>query len=73
MIEYDDELTIEWNDGEPPEQGWYDCLQNGEEKRLQWWICKTNPRKRHWKNTLGHYVEFDGPVCWTGKASASMW
>lgn len=73
MIETDGDLTIEWNEGEPPAEGWYDCMQNGEELRLQWWICKTNHRKKHWKNNLGHYVEVDGKVYWTGKPSATMW
>lgn len=67
----DDEII--WNKGEPPTQGWYDCLLNGEEMRLQWWICVMNPRKRHWKDETGAYRDFDGEVMWTGKASASMW
>lgn len=62
---------MEWNRGEPPRQGWYDCMLNGEEMPLQWWICQINPRKRHWKDRTGAYRDFDGEVLWTGEARAT--
>lgn len=73
MTQTDEDITIEWNEGEPPAEGWYDCLLNGEELRLCWWICKIDRRKRHWKNELGHYKDSEGKVFWTGSPSASMW
>ena len=62
---------IEWKSGEPKQQGWYDCLIDGEEEdRLQWWICQLNPKKRHWKNALGDYVDIGHTIQYTGNASA---
>ena len=61
---------IEWNDGEPKQQGWYDVLIDGQdEDRLQWWICVMNPKKRHWKDLDGNYVDLDHKIQWTGNAS----
>ncbi len=62
---------IEWHTKEPPAEGWYDCLLNGEELPLRWWVCKMNPRKRHWVDSAGAYREFDGAVQWTGSARAT--
>lgn len=63
-----------WNEGEPPSEGWYDCLKDGEELRLQWWICKVNHKKRHWKNEQGGYEDVvGGKIYWTGQPSASIW
>ena len=62
---------IVWKDGEPKSQGWYDCLIDGEyEDRLQWWICIMNPKKRHWKDRDGHYVDLSHRVQYTGDPSA---
>lgn len=62
-----------WHKEEPPKQGWYDCMLNGEEMRLQWWICQMNPKKRHWKDGTGAYRDFEGQVYWIGEPSVSMW
>ena len=62
---------IIWSSGEPPCVGWYDCLIDGEEEdRLQWWICRMNPRKRHWKDINGNWIDVAHKVQWTGEASA---
>ena len=63
----------EWNTGEPPREGWYDCILNGVEMPLQWWVCKINAKKRHWKDEHGAYREVEGEVRWTGEARATMW
>lgn len=61
----------EWCTGDPPKVGWYDVLLDGEEDRLQWWVCMMNPRKRHWKNAMGEYM--DGhDIRWTGEAEVRM-
>lgn len=60
----------EYQSGEPPRPGWYDCLINDEEEdRLQWWVCVMNPRRKRWKDIRGQYVE--GNVKWAGKATAN--
>lgn len=64
-------MDMEWHKGEPPRQGWYDCLLDGEDIRLRWWICQMNPKKRHWIDEQGAYRELDGQVEWTGEPSAS--
>ena len=57
----------EYKAGTPSSPGWYDCLIDGEEEdRLQWWICVMNPKKRHWKNTAGEYMDAHD-VKWAGK------
>lgn len=61
----------EWQTGEPPKQGWYDCEVDGEEMTLQWFVCKINPRKRYWKTKDGRSVT--GTVKWFGEPSATVW
>lgn len=69
-----DESKEQWNSGEPPTQGWYDCrLPDGEELPLRWWICQMNHRKRYWKDIKGVTRGFSSDVEWTGEVRASAW
>lgn len=63
----------DWQKGEPRQAGWYDCRIDGEkEDRLQWWICLMNPKKRHWKDRDGKYM--DGhTIEWIGEPTASIY
>lgn len=55
--------------GEPPTQGWYDCIdQDGNDCRLRWWICQVNPRRRFWKNEKDEKVGTAEDITWTGSA-----
>lgn len=64
-------MMDEYKSGQPPKPGWYDCLIDGEEEdRLQWWICVMNPKKRHWKNAKGEYMDAHD-VKWFGNPSAN--
>lgn len=58
---------VEFYKGFPKQQGWYDCLVEGEYKRLQHWVCIMNGRHR-WKRHDGSYET--GSVLWTGEAEA---
>ena len=59
---------IEWQDGWPEQQGWFDCLIDGkEEDRLQHWICPIAGR-HHWKDKDGNYVEALHSVQFYGRA-----
>ena len=41
--------------GEPPKQGYYyDCIdKDGNEVRLQWFVCSLNAKKRYYKTGMG--------------------
>lgn len=61
----------EWRTDQPNKMGWYDCEVNGEDRRLLFWICQLNPKKRFWKDELGQRV--NAAVKWTGEPSARRW
>ncbi len=48
--------------GEPPKQGYYyDCLdKDGNEVRLQWFVCQLNAKKRYYKTAM--HWEYFGTV-----------
>ena len=52
------ELDESYNKGMPTKAGWYDCLVNGEEKRL---LCRYCPscQKHEWRDINGNPVEGD--------------
>lgn len=59
---------IEWQDGWPDQQGWFDCLiDNHTEDRLQHWICPIAGR-HHWKDIKGNYIEALHTVKYFGDA-----
>ena len=61
----------EWKSGPPPKQGWYDCRIDGdEEDRLQLWVCVMNPKKKHWKNRRGEYMD-QHKIEWFGSAETN--
>lgn len=62
---------IIWHEGWPPQQGWYDCLVDGEEMRMRYWICIMK-RRPEWVYPNGDY-ERNLKVLWTGSASATEW
>lgn len=58
----------EYKSGQPKKPGWYDVLRDGEDDRLQWFICMLNPKKRYWKDKDGNVVS--GDIKWCGEPEA---
>ena len=58
---------VEWHEGYPKAQGWYDCFVAGNYCRLQHWICIMD-RRHHWKRRDGSYET--ERVLWTGEPEA---
>lgn len=45
-----------YKSGWPKIPGWYDCLVDGEEMRLKFYICQVSC-KPHWLDSEGNYIE----------------
>lgn len=65
-------MMDEWHKGFPKQQGWYDCLVDGEEARRRYKHCDIN-RTDRWIRPDGEYECLTAKVMWTGEASASVW
>ena len=62
----------EYRSGEPKRAGWYDVLIDGEDDRLQWFVCVMNPKKRYWKDRDGNVIQ-KKDIKYIGEPSASYW
>lgn len=52
-----------YKSGWPRIPGWYDCLVDGEEMRLKYYVCQVS-RKPHWLDSEGNYIESMYEVKW---------
>ena len=53
----------EYKDGWPRIPGWYDCLVEGEEMKLKFYVCQVS-MKPHWLDKDGNYIETQYKVKW---------
>ena len=59
-------MTGTWRHGYPKNQGYYECLIDGElEMKLKYYVCQVS-MKPHWIDNNGDYVETMGVVQWRG-------
>lgn len=59
--------NMDYRDGWPRIPGWYDCLVDGEEMRLKFYVCQV-ARKPHWLDKNGNYIETMYEVKWREKS-----
>ena len=52
-----------YKSGWPKIPGWYDCLVDGEEMRLKFYVCQVSC-KPHWLDSEGNYIESMYEVKW---------
>lgn len=57
----------DYKDGWPRQQGWYECLVDGELKMmLKYYVCQVS-MKPHWVDHNGDYIESMGKVQYKGQ------
>ena len=52
-----------YRDGWPKVPGWYDCLVEGEEMPLKFYVCQV-ARRPHWLDKSGNYMEKMYKIKW---------
>lgn len=58
-----------YKDGWPRQQGWYDCLLDGEmEMQLKYYVCQVS-MKPHWVDKNGDYIESMARVQYADKVT----
>ena len=58
-----------YKDGWPRQQGWYECLVDGElQMMLKYYVCQVS-MKPHWVDHNGDYIESLGKVQWRDKVT----
>ena len=58
-----------YKDGWPRQQGWYDCLLDGEmDMQLKYYVCQVS-MKPHWVDKNGDYIESMAKVQYADKVT----
>lgn len=58
-----------YKDGWPRQQGWYDCLLDGEmDMQLKYYVCQVS-MKPHWVDKNGDYIESMARVQYADKVT----
>ena len=68
LWELGDHMKEDYKDGWPRIPGWYDCLVDGEQMKLKFYVCQVSC-KPHWLDPDGNYIETMYKVKWRNENS----